>query len=143
MLFGRLGRAGRVTEVSAPAGSGKTALLQSWLRQAGLADSAAWVPVRSEEHDPRRFWISVTDALRATVAGSALVRPLPADTDLDGWAIAERLLEDLDSLDDRIWLVIDNLHELCSRDRHPSFGSCWRPGMTCGWACTVFGWRAS
>jgi LuxR family transcriptional regulator, maltose regulon positive regulatory protein len=29
-LFGRLDSAGRVTEVSAPAGSGKTFLLRSW-----------------------------------------------------------------------------------------------------------------
>ena len=33
---------------------------------------------------------------------------------LDGGAIAERLLEDLSPLDERIWLVIDDLHELRS-----------------------------
>jgi LuxR family maltose regulon positive regulatory protein len=32
-LFGRLNTAGRVTEVSAPAGSGKTLLLRSWAGQ--------------------------------------------------------------------------------------------------------------
>jgi LuxR family maltose regulon positive regulatory protein len=49
VLFERLGRAGRVTVVSAPAGSGKTFLLRSWIAEAGLADSAAWVPVPDEE----------------------------------------------------------------------------------------------
>jgi hypothetical protein len=34
-LFERLSGAGRVTEVSAPAGSGKTYLLRSWIREAG------------------------------------------------------------------------------------------------------------
>ena len=38
-LFERLGRAGRVTQVSAPAGSGKTFLLRSWIGAAGLAES--------------------------------------------------------------------------------------------------------
>ena len=57
VLFERLGRAGRVTVVSAPAGSGKTFLLRSWIAEAGLADSAAWVPVPDEERDPQRFWI--------------------------------------------------------------------------------------
>jgi LuxR family maltose regulon positive regulatory protein len=33
---------------------------------------------------------------------------------LDGWAIVERLLTDLASLDQRLWLVIDDLHELGS-----------------------------
>src|SRR5215831_4912715 len=114
VLFERLGRAGRVTVVSAPAGSGKTFLLRSWIAEAGLADSAAWVPVPDEERDPQRFWIWVADALRDTVSGSALVRPLTAAPDLDGWVIVERLLKDLVRLEGRIWLVIDDVHQLRS-----------------------------
>jgi LuxR family maltose regulon positive regulatory protein len=113
-LFGRLDQAARVAVVSAPAGSGKTVLLRSWIREAGLEDSAAWVPVGRGEGDAQRFWILVADALRATAAGAALVRPLTAAPDLDGWAIAERLLKDLAPLEDRIWLVIDDVHELAS-----------------------------
>ena len=37
-LFGRLGGSARVTVVAAPAGSGKTVLLRSWLAEAGLAE---------------------------------------------------------------------------------------------------------
>jgi LuxR family maltose regulon positive regulatory protein len=107
-----LGGAGRVTEVSAPAGSGKTLLLRSWIGEAGLAERAAWVPVQGEERDPQRFWLSVLGALRDTAAGSKLVRPLTAAPDLDGWAVVERLLEDLGGLEDRVWLVIDDVHEL-------------------------------
>ena len=111
-LFERLNRAGRVTEVSGPAGSGKSVLLRSWIDEAALAEHAAQVPVQDEDHDPRRFWTSVADALRDTAAGSALVRPLAAAPDLDGWAVVERLLADLGSLRDRIWLVIDDVHAL-------------------------------
>jgi LuxR family maltose regulon positive regulatory protein len=113
-LFGLLGGAGRVTEVSAPAGSGKTVLLRSWIGEAGLAERAAWVPVQGEERDPQRFWLCVLGALRETAAGSKLVRPLTAAPDLDGWTVVERLLEDLGGLEDRVWLVIDDLHELRS-----------------------------
>ena len=114
-LFQRLAEAQRVAQVSAPAGSGKTVLIRSWIAQSGLAGRVAWVPVPGQ-YDAQRFWISVTGALRDTAVGSALVRALTAAPDLDGWTVVERLLEDLASLDDRIWLVIDDLHELSSAD---------------------------
>jgi LuxR family maltose regulon positive regulatory protein len=72
--------------------------------------------VQGRERDPQRFWIAVADALRGTAAAAALVRPLAAAPDLDGWAVVERLLADLDSLDERIWLVIDDVHELASAE---------------------------
>ena len=115
-LIGRLAEAERVTQVSAPAGSGKTVLVRSWIAEAGLADSTAWVQVRPQGSDPQRFWMSVIDALRDTIAGSKLVRPLTAAPDLNGWAVVERLLADLDPLEDRLWLVIDDLDELRSAE---------------------------
>ena len=115
-LFDVLGRARRVVQVSAPAGSGKTSLLRSWIAEAELRDSVAWVSVAAREGDPERFWLSVLDAVRATKAGSSLVGELTPAPDLDGGAIAERLLADLSPLDEPLWLVIDDLHELCSDD---------------------------
>jgi LuxR family maltose regulon positive regulatory protein len=111
-LFERLGAAARVTVVSAPPGSGKTLLLRSWITEAGLAEQTAWVLAGHEERDPQRFWLSAVGALRATVPGSGLVRELTAAPDLDGWAITERLLKDLAPLDDPVWLVVDDAHEL-------------------------------
>jgi LuxR family maltose regulon positive regulatory protein len=111
-LFERLERAARVTQIAAPAGSGKSFLLSSWVAECGRADSTAWVPVQERERDLQQFWISVADALRDTGPGSKLVRPLTVAPDLDGWAVVERLLEDLGTLEDRIVLVIDDAHEL-------------------------------
>jgi LuxR family maltose regulon positive regulatory protein len=70
------------------------------------------VPVGRGEGDPQRLWLSVLPALRQTATGSALVRPLTAAPNLDGWAIVERLLADLAPLTERLWLVIDDVHEL-------------------------------
>jgi LuxR family maltose regulon positive regulatory protein len=70
------------------------------------------VAVRRGEGDPKSLWLSVVAGLRHTGAASALVQPLTAAPDLDGWAIVERLLADLAPLDDRVWLVIDDVHEL-------------------------------
>ena len=153
-LFDRLEASARVTVVSAPPGSGKTALLRSWIGAAGLAERAAWVAVERGERDPQRFWLSVADALRQTAPGAALVRALSAAPDLDGWAIAERLLKDLAPLADRLWLVIDDLHELGSDETRRQLellgcaprtrcGSSWPPGTTSGWGCTGCGWKAS
>jgi LuxR family transcriptional regulator, maltose regulon positive regulatory protein len=111
-LFGRLGGLARVAVVSAPAGSGKTVLLRSWIAEAGLAGRAAWVAAGREERDPQRFWLSVAGALRATGPGAALVRAVTGAPDVDGWGLAERLLEDLAPLADRLWLVVDDVHEL-------------------------------
>jgi LuxR family maltose regulon positive regulatory protein len=120
VLFGRLEEAGRVIEVSGPAGSGKTTLLRSWLDAADLTCSAAWASVQGNDRDPRRFWISVAEALRGTAAGSALGRSLTAPPAVasypDGWAITRRLLEDLGSLREQMRLVIDDLHQLRSAD---------------------------
>jgi LuxR family transcriptional regulator, maltose regulon positive regulatory protein len=111
-LFRRLAASARVTVVSASPGSGKTVLLRSWISQAGAAGGAAWVTVRRGERDPQQFWLSVLAALRRTAPGLVLVQPMTAAPDLEGWAIAERLLTDLAPLEDRIHLVIDDLHEL-------------------------------
>src|SRR5499427_7458135 len=111
-LSGRLAAQARVSVVSAPPGSGKTVLLRSWISGAGVAGRAAWVPAGRGERDPQRFWLSVLAALRATAAGSALVREVTAAPDLDGWVITERLLADLALLDEALWLVVDDVHEL-------------------------------
>ena len=85
-------------------------------RAHGLAERVAWVEVQGHERDPQRFWLSVAGALRDTAAGSTLVRPLTAAPGLDGWAVIERLLTDLGGLEDRVWLVIDDVHELRSAE---------------------------
>ncbi|MFZ0187960.1 MAG: hypothetical protein WAL72_13575 [Streptosporangiaceae bacterium] len=123
LLSGRLGSLARVTVVSAPAGSGKTVLLRSWSSEADLAGRVAWVAAGRDEHDPQRFWLSVLGALRATGPGSGLVRAVSAAPDLDGWALAEGLLTDLAPLDERIWLVIDDVHELGSAETLRQFGA--------------------
>jgi len=111
-LFERLNGAERVVHVSASAGSGKTFLLRSWIAAEGLGERAAWVSVGRQEHDPQAFWLSVLDSLRGTRIGSERVRELTAAPNLDGATVVKRLLEDLSRLDARLWLVIDDLHEL-------------------------------
>ncbi|MGH3178705.1 MAG: hypothetical protein ACRDPF_33120 [Streptosporangiaceae bacterium] len=73
------------------------------------------MPVGHDERDPQRLWLSVLGALRQTAPGAQLVRELTAAADLDGWAMVERLLKDLAPLDERLWLVIDDVQELAGQ----------------------------
>ena len=113
-LVDSIARAARVTVIAAPPGSGKTFLLRSWIEEAGLAERTAFVSVQREQRDAQQFWTSVVDSLRATEPGSQIVGALGAAPSFDGWAAVERLLGDLVALEERLWLVIDDLHELSS-----------------------------
>jgi LuxR family transcriptional regulator, maltose regulon positive regulatory protein len=114
-LFDRLsaGEGGEVVLVCAPAGSGKTVLLQSWIEAAGLEDRAAWVSVERAERDAQRFWLSVIDALAGAVDVVERVAPAPI---FHGRAVVEQVLADLELLEDPAMLLIDDLHELESAD---------------------------
>jgi LuxR family maltose regulon positive regulatory protein len=105
-----------VTLVSAPPGSGKTALLRSWVDDARRSDRVAWVSVERDESDAQRFWLSVVTELRAAAGGEACVERLIPTPDFGGEAVVRRLLADLDALDEPVVLVIDDLHELHSAE---------------------------
>jgi len=115
-LYERLSAGGPagVALVSAPAGSGKTALLRSWVDDVELADRVAWVTVERGEQDPQRFWLAVVRKLRAALGADAFVERLTPTPEFDGEAVVERLISELGSLDHPMLLVIDDLHELHS-----------------------------
>ncbi len=108
--------AGGVTLLSAPAGSGKTVLLRSWIADTGLGDRVAWVSVDRDEQDAQRFWLSVIAALRRTIGVAGLVETLEPSPTFDGQAVVTRLVSDLELLKDPIVLVIDDVHELSTTE---------------------------
>jgi LuxR family maltose regulon positive regulatory protein len=117
-LLARLSAAGgwAVTLISAPAGSGKTVLLRSWIAAEGLASRTAWVTVDRGEHDAQRFWLLVVEALRAIRGVDDLVERRTAIPEFEGRAFVDRLTAELEGLGEPIILVIDDLHELASTD---------------------------
>ena len=115
-LFERLstpGGTGGVVLVCAPAGSGKTVLLRSWVATTQFQDRVGWVSVERGERDAQRFWRAVIDALAGAVETVPRVDPAPT---FQGDAVVEQLLSDLDSLEAPAVLVVDDLHELRSVD---------------------------
>jgi len=113
-LFALLDAGARVTLVCAPAGSGKTMLVSSWLAAAELEGGVAWVGVEREESDATRFWGMVMDALRRTEAiapDDPLATLVPAP--LGGQdEFAERLIDGLGRLPRPMVLILDDVHEL-------------------------------
>ncbi|HWF75132.1 MAG TPA: LuxR C-terminal-related transcriptional regulator [Solirubrobacteraceae bacterium] len=110
------GAAGGVTLVCAPPGSGKTAVLRSWTEYAGMTDRVAWVSVERGERDAQRFWLSVVEALCGPAGGAGFGEKFSPTPDFRGEVVVERLVSDLGSLERPVVLVIDDLHELHSRE---------------------------
>ena len=110
-LVERLSGPGGVVLVCAPAGSGKTVLVRSWVRDSGLR--AGWVSVERGERDAQRFWLSLIDALAAAVPAVERVDPAPS---FRGEALVEGLLAELALVEEPAVLVIDDLHELDSAE---------------------------
>jgi LuxR family maltose regulon positive regulatory protein len=115
-LFALLDEQVPVTLLCAPAGSGKTMLMSSWLANGAAPGAVAWVEVERDETDATRFWTAVMDALRqsgAIAAGDPLATLAPAP--LGGHdEFVQRLLEGLQELPAPVLLVLDDLHHLRS-----------------------------
>ena len=106
---------GGVALVCAPAGSGKTILLRSWAEEVGLRERVAWVSVDRGEQDGQRFLVSMIDALADADGERSIERTRPTPN-FRGEIVVERLLSNLDSLEEPLVLVIDDLHELQAAD---------------------------
>src|SRR5271166_3949750 len=117
-LFGLLSDDGSrgVTLLSAPAGSGKTVLLRSWIEDSGLGDRVAWVSVERGEQDAQRFWLSVIGEVRAAIGADAFVEKRGPAPVFEGEAVVGRLAAELGSLERPVLLVLDDLHELHAAD---------------------------
>jgi LuxR family maltose regulon positive regulatory protein len=107
-LFEYLSRDVRFALVCAPAGSGKSTLISSWIADRGRP--VAWLQVEQPDSDPTRFWSFVTQAIGQAV-------PLP--TDLAGIVVSSHghettvvsaLVNALSALPEELVLVIDDYH---------------------------------
>jgi LuxR family maltose regulon positive regulatory protein len=104
--------AGKVTVISAGAGSGKTCLLRAWAAGPGQRHRVAAVQVQRDQQDAQQFWLSVLGAVRQASGTGSRAEPLAATPAFDGRAMADRVLAELAGPGDPAFLVIDDLHEL-------------------------------
>jgi len=106
--------AGKVTILSAPAGSGKTSLLRAWADRRGQPHGLAVLQVQRDQHDAQQFWLALLDAVRQATGADSGAEPSAGTPDFNAPAMAGRVLSELADARDGITLVIDDLHELHS-----------------------------
>src|SRR5580700_8129601 len=82
--------AGKVTIISAPAGSGKTSLLRAWAARPGRAYRVAFVPVRRGEADAQVFWLALLNAIRHSPGPSGDTEPSTATPESSVRILADR-----------------------------------------------------
>ena len=101
-----------LTLVAAPAGYGKSTLVSHWLETSDAA--CAWLSLEETESEPRVFLEYLVAAVRGLYPEACPeVRALLRANDLPPPAlVAARLTNDLDRIEDRFVLALDDYHEI-------------------------------
>ncbi len=100
-----------LTLISAPAGSGKTVLLRTWLAEASDPDAVAHVALTREHSGRRAFWLDVLAAMsRARPELTGLAAPARGSRALGG------LRAGLDRIDAPLIVVLDDFQEVGTGD---------------------------
>jgi LuxR family maltose regulon positive regulatory protein len=95
--------------VSAPAGSGKSTLVASWL--ATRTEPVAWLQVEASDSDPARFWSYLLRAIGRTQPDlAAELLPAVAASNGDEGTVVPALVNRLAELAGPLVLVVDDYH---------------------------------
>lgn len=109
-----------LTVVSAPPGSGKTALLSAWLKRVGRDTGlrTGWVTLDSEDNDPLRFWNYVAAAFAGIEELSGLTHLLDSPTMVTTFVKA--WINTLMAVQGPLVLVLDDYHLIADPAVHNS-----------------------
>ncbi len=120
------GACGKLTLISAPAGFGKTTLVNAWVQRAGRR--VAWLSLDDGDNDPTRFLSYLIAALDigrpgvGQVAGSMLHSPQPPPAE----AVLTVLINDIAALPAdlpvALTLVLDDYHAISAEPVHRAVG---------------------
>jgi LuxR family maltose regulon positive regulatory protein len=112
----------RLTLISAPAGYGKSTLLCEWVSQISLP--VAWLSLERGENVPARFWNYFITAFNAIPQvslagiGESISQVLHSSQPAPIEAELIKLVNDFSSLEERVVLVLDDLHAITETQIH-------------------------
>jgi len=112
------GLTGKLTLVSAPAGSGKTTLIATAVALAKCP--VAWLTLDREDNEPGRFLAYLIAACQkaANGIGDEATRLLTASPQTPSGVVLTSLINDLDAAGDEMTLVLDDYHVINSQAVH-------------------------
>ncbi len=118
------GTRGKLILLSAPAGFGKTTLIAEWADQYGQGRLVSWVHLDESDNEPVRFLSYIVAALQAheadmgevALAGLQSMPPSPVEAALTA------LVNELDSLDSAVILILDDYHLIDNPSIHSALG---------------------
>src|SRR4029077_4100931 len=102
--------------LSAPPGSGKAPRLRAWADRPVQPHRLAVMQVQRDQQDAQQFWLALLAGARQAAGGDGGAEPPAATPEFNGQVMVDRVLSELDDHPGRTVLVIDDLHELRSRD---------------------------
>jgi LuxR family maltose regulon positive regulatory protein len=108
-----------ITLIAATAGWGKTLLAGSWVAAGAGGRASAWISLDPGDDDERTFWRAAATALMP-VAGAAAADDLRrmASADAGAHDLPGEFAAAMRQADRPVVLVLDNLHEVNSKDVH-------------------------
>lgn len=107
----------RLILVSAPAGTGKSTLLTSWL--AGGTEAVAWLQAEEGDSDPTRFWSYLVEAIgHAHPIDVPDLKPLVIGSRGDDLVVVSALINALAAVAGPLVMVIDDYHFIESDSVH-------------------------
>src|SRR2546422_5884813 len=111
-----------LTLISAPAGSGKTSLVNSWAHEKAQEARVAWLSLDEGERDPVRFLSYIIAALQSVKPpnGLAPASLLGGQVSLGPEALTAFLLNAMEQAGRRIVLVLDDYHRASSPETDSS-----------------------
>ncbi|HEY7196953.1 MAG TPA: LuxR C-terminal-related transcriptional regulator [Gaiellaceae bacterium] len=102
------GAGGRLSLLSAPAGSGKTVLLSSWLQSGAAPEEFGWLSVSSDDGPSPRFWRAFVEAIEAGTGKPIDARPV----DVRSADVVGQLVNAMAARDRQVSVVVDDFQEL-------------------------------
>ena len=99
----------KLTIISAPAGSGKTTSVVTWLASRNLTESTIWISLDERDNNLAAFWSCIFLAVGRT-------KDKELENDVLTESIVDLLLNNLSLVDKQLILVIDNFHFIKDKD---------------------------